>query len=295
MKFKPIDFLNTYGIHWTNEGSDSSPGFVNISCPFCGDEKEHGGFSLHNNYYNCWRCGFHPIEEVIQNLVGVDYWESKKIIKEFSGAYSSVPFSQLEKKALAKSVELPKNAKNLSFRHRRYLERRRFDPDYLIKKYDIKGTNHIGNYSHRIIIPIYFQRKLISFQGRDITNRAKLRYKVCAKKNEVIHHKHILYNIDRANKDRVLVVEGVFDVWRLGSNCVATFGTSILKQQIYLLSKFNKVFFLMDEDAEEIAEKIGYELSGLNTKVEVIKLNGVGDPSDLSFMEAQQLKKELKI
>jgi len=295
MPFNPIKFLDIYGIQWTQEGSDSSPEFVNISCPFCGDEKEHGGFSLFDNYYHCWICKFHPLDKVIQVLTNCEYWESKKIIEEFSEDDIRYSIIKQKKKKPPRSLNLPAGAGELSRRHRKYLEKRDFNPDLIIDQYGVKGTDYKGAYSHRIIAPIFFNDRLVSYQGRDITNKAKLRYKVCAKDKELIHHKFLLYNIDKAVKKRVLVVEGIFDVWRFGAGCVGTFGTSVLKEQIYLLSKFDTVFILFDKEAGESAEKVALSLSGLNTQVEIIQLQESNDPAELSPKDANHLKKELNL
>ena len=37
----------------------------------------------------------------------------------------------------------------------------------------------MGKYKNRIIIPIYYNNKLVSYHSRDITNKSKIKAKAC--------------------------------------------------------------------------------------------------------------------
>ena len=55
-----------------------------------------------------------------------------------------------------------------------YLEKRNFDVDELQKKYNLVGGGLVGKYKYRIIIPIYENGILVSWQARTILDK-----KVC--------------------------------------------------------------------------------------------------------------------
>ena len=105
------------------------------------------------------------------------------------------------------------------------------------------------------IVAPYLDRRLITLVGRDITDQSDKRYKALAVSKSVSTVKGTLYNIDSV-KDSVIIVEGVFDCWRIGDACVATFGTKVTHEQILMLRGFRRAFVLFDADAVHAAERI---------------------------------------
>ena len=184
---------------------------------------------------------------------------------------------------------------SLTKRHRDYLISRGFDPFELIKLYGLRGTGPLGDYKHRIIIPIIYQGQTVSYQGRDITGRANLPYKACPISEEIFHHKHLVYNFDSATKNAI-VVEGILDAWRIGAGAVATFGTGYTTKQAQLLRKFERVFILYDleDTAQEQADQLSYELSAMGTKSFIISdlLKEGEDPDMLSPDDVKALRRE---
>ena len=178
-------------------------------------------------------------------------------------------------------------------------EKSEFFAHKLEKEWGLLGTGPVGPYKHRIIAPIHFRNELVSYQGRDITGKSPLRYKACSEKNEVMKHKHTLYGIDKVPGKRVVVVEGIADVWRLGPGAVATFGIKFTGSQINLLSEFEKVFIIFDsgeteDQAEEQSEILCDSLGCLGVDTEQIRLDGV-DPGDMGQTEANNLMKSLNV
>lgn len=294
-------FLKDYNILPSDILKNTSPGWINITCPFCDDSSNHLGFNIKKNRFNCWKCGGHSIVDVIMTLAHVNYLRAKQIEKQYTHNFrSSSTFNQeREKIKRKKHLNLPIGVKSLSHSttklHREYLRKRNFDSIKLEKEFNLMGTGLIGDYKFRIIAPIRYRGKLVSYQGRDITDKQKLRYKACSKEDEVIHHKEILYNLDNAKKDKVIVVEGITDVWRIGNDCVATFGTSFTCSQVLLLgTKFDSVFILFDkeEEAQNKAENLAIALDGLAVKTEICSLD-IEDPAKLTDREVILLKKDL--
>jgi len=286
-------FLLDFNIqHWT-EGKNVGPGWVNVTCPYCDDGSNHGGFNVEGEYYHCWKCRWHPMNEVLGLLTGLELSECMSMVQKYTS--NSARFGQFKhKRRGSRLLTLPQGASPLSEVHKEYLHSRNFDPDYLADEFNLVGTGRHGPYKFRIIAPIYFDGELVSYQGRDITGQATLRYKACPRRLEVTNHQHLLYHIDRTS-DRAVLVEGIADVWRLGAGAISTFGMSLSQQQVTLLSqRYTKVSIVFDsgKEAQGRADEIGKVLSGFGIEVEILELPE-GDPADLSQDDANNLMKEV--
>lgn len=281
--FNSKSFLDYYSIPYWTEGRNVTPGWTNIQCPMCIDPSNHGGFST-TGQYNCWRCGAYALPEVISTLLQISAQQAKKVINEFQTEHQiHLALNQKKKQNNKKYIEIP-GSEILSERHKKYLIRRKFDPTFIQKKYKILGTNHLSNYKFRIIVPIFYNGNIVSYQGRDITGKSDLRWKTCKQEDEIIQHKSILYNLDNCNNDWIIIVEGIFDVWRIGDNCCCTFGTTWTKKQVLEIQKRNykKVFLFFDAeyDAQKKAEKLCIELSSLGIHSEIIETD-YSDPDSI--------------
>ncbi len=295
--FDIYKFYQDYGISHITEGhTHAQKGWVNTVCPFCtGNPGYHLGYHEETGVYNCWRCGSKRPLKVIKELSFVSWSEAKAILVQ----YKLRPKERKNRhKTRVKEVKLPVGCGNLTNRHKKYLISRKYDPDKLKRLWNIKGTNHIGNYKWRIIAPIYFKKEIVSYQGRDITRKNKLTYKACPQSFEVIDHKKILYGIDNAIKNKVIVTEGLMDVWRLGYGGVCTFGAAFTWSQVLLLNRFKNVFIFFDSDQAGInqSKKLASILAGIDhTKhIEEISISE-GDPGELSQIDADYLMKDLKL
>lgn len=292
-----VQLYKDYKIKYWDDGPNVSPGWCNIRCVHCEDDSNHLGFNLDKGYFNCWKCGVHDVDYTLSKLLNINKAIAKNIILDYTESFSYI--KQLNrKKASAEEIKLP--GSELSKYHRKYLQDRNFDPDYLIKEYGITGTDpgETWNgmlYELRLIIPIIYKGQLVSFQGRDITDKQKERYKGCSIEESVINYKHILYNIDRALSDRVVVVEGMTDVWKMGDGFVASFGTIMTSSQIQSLSTFQKIFFLFDPDtqAQRQANKYACQLASMGRDVEVLNNLSGKDPGDMSEKEAEEIRREI--
>lgn len=290
-----------------DEGKNCSPGRINIQCPFCDDHSNHGSFGLSKGDYQCWRCkGGHPVK-ALSLAARIPMDSARQLIQKYSHGFN--PYLQVEQetKSNVKSITLP--GAPIKAPHKKYLEGRGFDPEELEFYHGILGTDMVGNWQgidfrYRVIIPVYdVWGNLCTFQGRDYTGKQELRYKCCPVDKAVVHHKHLLYGAELArNKDRIVVVEGVFDQWRMGPGAVATFGTSLTREQVNLLSLWKEVIFLFDPEpeAQEHAREYARDIAACGNYVEVcaaeLGLDAKGnprDPGDLTPAEAKDIMKEL--
>lgn len=294
MAFDALNFFQDFGVRYVTEGTKHcQPSWIQTVCPFCaGNPGWHLGYSENGDFFNCWRCGFHTNKEVIRSLAGVGWEKAHDIWKEYQTHRKVTKRSRDYNHA--QSIKLPTGSDTLSPRHKRYLESRGFDPYHIMSEWDVFGTGPVGKYKHRIIAPIYYNERLVSYQGRDITNKSNLKYKACKIKNEVIHHKHILYGLDKVEGQKCILVEGITDAWRLGPGAVAGFGISMKSSQLLILTeRFRKVFVMFDDDPQAIkaSETIAHDLAmaGINCEICLIE----GDPGSLPQKEADQIAKSL--
>ncbi len=103
--------------------------------------------------------------------------------------------------------------------------------------------------------------------------------------------------MDNCNKDTIAVVEGFFDVMRIGDDCAGTFGTEWTVEQFMILKeRFKRIFIIYDNErkAQDKAIKLAMGLNSFGKDVEIFKLDR-GDPADLSPDDALHLRRELNI
>lgn len=314
-----IDILKLYrekSVEHVTEGhKHCRPGWVQTVCPFCsGNPGYHLGFCFGVDgpflgKFVCWRCGGKNIRKTIATLVRTNQFEAERLIEEYGG-YVSAPIENIP--IQRRKFKFPGGLQKLMPHHARYLERRGFDPLKIEKEWGITSTGPIAplsirvdgkekflDFSHRIIIPIEWEGEIVSYQGRDITNRHKLKYLACPKEREIVEHKTILYG--KANGKRCVLTEGVTDVWRLGEGVKSCFGIKYRLAQIIQLAKYDEVFLLFDPEPQAMlqAKKIKAELLFRKTIAWLPGEPGSplpildSDPGDMQQDDANYLMKQL--
>lgn len=290
--FDVIRLLDEYNVEYSLSGENTSEDFVNIKCVFCDDPKNHLGVRKDGLYSNCWMCGKHSIEDTLTELLGLKYFEVIDLINEYSGRYDI----RLNKKERIENKKLELPGEELKNMHREYLIKRGFDPDYIIKKYKIKGTGFTGRWKYRIMIPIFYKNRLVSYQGRDITNKQKLRYDTLSKKDSGFDLGTIFYGLDDIkNKDIFGLVEGSTDKWRMGNNFLAVLTSNLTEHQIKILCNFKRGFVIFDSEkkAYEKAKKIAEKLNSFKIECYIINLDKGKDPAMLKEEEVKYIRKEM--
>ena len=291
--FDVLRFLTDKGVAYT----EGRRGWVALTCPCCDDHGEHGGFNTRpgKTHYYCWKCGWRPIPQVIKALLRLpDMKDAWRVYFEYSGRTHQLEKIAKGEKRQVSYVQVP-GGKLLPM-HIKYLEGRGYDPARLIDKYGLTAEGPVGDYKFRIIIPVYFRGEVISFVARDVTGEQKTRYKNCPIEESIINPKWVLYNLDNCSGDTVVVVEGIFDCWRMGDGYVASLGTSLTPPQIKLLADFKKVIFLFDNEpeAQKRAKQAAYLLGSMGVEVIVADTEMAKDPGDLSPKEAARVREWIK-
>jgi len=293
-----IKFLQDYNIPYQTEGhKHCRPGWVNMSCCFCaGNPGLHLGNNLDTGQWYCWRCGWHPEIASIAKLLNISSSEARNIARQYKGKSTTKPQNKVIKFSPHK---LPSDCGKMAARHRKYLEKRLYDPDEIEKVWGVLGTGPVSlldniNYSHRVLAPISWQGRQVSFQARDITGKHKMKYLACPKHREEILHQSILYgNIEACGKSAI-VVEGITDVWRFGIKAVGVFGIDYTLSQARWLSKlFDRVFIAFDFEpqAQKQARKLMADI--LLRGKEAILVPIENDPGSMPQREANAILADL--
>lgn len=295
-----IQFYQDYNINYKEEGEHkhARPGWVNTPCPFCiGNPGYHLGYQINQEYFFCWRCGWHSVVDVIAALAGVSFKEAKRLAKLYG--MTGVIIKKTKKAKPKKPYQMPSNIISLSDRHKEYLSKRGYDPEFLERYWYLTATGPLSrldkiNYNWRIIIPIIWNAEACSFTSRDITGINDLKYISCPKDREKIEHKTILYGKQELWKPTGICVEGPTDVWRLGTNSFGLFGIEYTRTQIRLIANtFKKVVVIFDPDpqAQRMAKKLVNELKFRG--VDAYNLTLDTDPGSMSQDDANHLLKEI--
>lgn len=300
-------YLDHHHIRYWETGKNVSYGWIAIQCPWCDDHLNHLGINLNSKSINCFRCTVSgTVIKLVMKFDNIGFDTACQIIKNYSSFsqlshknYSELlaEREKLDQEALRKPkldiIEHYKFKKEMQKFHRDFLISRRYDPDDL-KIYDLYFGRPIGDFALRIIIPISFQKQVVSFVARDATGKSNVPYVNCPNKIAHMDIKDTLYGIDSCKNDTVLVVEGILDKWRIGDDTVATYGDKYTSAQVELLRNYRRIFVLFDteKNAQENAQNLCNDLNGFVSEVIRLELDR-GDPDDLDENDVKHFRKQI--
>lgn len=294
--FDIISYCSNYGIDYALKGKNIGSGWVGLQCPFHDDDGYHLGFNAAGGYFYCWKCGGHSVASVIKQQQNCSFYEANRILDSFDTSYVLLDSLNIKKKGNVSNIELP--GEPLGKLEQRYLRSRGFDPEYIEKAHGVRSGGITGEWKYRLIIPIYQDGVLVSYQGRDVTGSQELRYKTLAVEKSVVDPKKCLYGLDKVRGNEYIIVsEGIFDAWKLGNNAVATLGTSTTETQIQRMARYRKVYIVFDPEApaQERATKLGAKVGALGAEVIIVNTELDHDPGDMTEAEVSVLRKNLEI
>ena len=285
------NLLQRLNVPFVSEGHyHCKAGWLQSDCPFCGrnTNKYHMGWNLRNNYVHCWKCGHHKLNTTLVEYTGLSYAEINAFIKELSN--SNLFHNDIKTTG---KLELPSGLCDLQEPHRKYLKKRRYDPDKLINDWSIKGIGIHSYLAWRIFIPIDYKQNTVSWTTRSLKDKAKVRYMSASSKQEAINHKHVLYGEDYCGH-AVIVHEGAFDAWRTGHGAVATCGVGFTRPQVLKLSKYPIRVICFDNDpaAQTRADELCSLLEPFKGETYNVQLSAK-DASEASDKEIKQLRRFL--
>jgi len=333
MSFDWKNFFTSHSIEYIESGANVSSGNVNIHCPFCGagDPSYHMGVSLTGKGWACWRDSKHrgknPVT-LVSALLGI----SKERAYEIVGSRRVIPsdfhdqvtslLSAKHQADLSKGLDLPEEFKpikklpsaKLVFQ---YLKSRGFTESQILSFTELYGLRYCvrGPYKGRIIFPLYYKKKLMSWTGRTVYRDEMIRYKTLTTKPEkaekeglgpavaAIGNFLLWYDtLKKTEAKTIVLVEGPFDALNVcvlgrAHGIVSTcFFTTVPSQaQIAILHevlpKFHTKILLLDQGTLPKAIYIKAQLSSLG--VEMVQLpKSVDDPGELNKEQLLHLVQE---
>lgn len=317
-KNQVIKIFHKYGVDFREAGKNIRKGNVAVNCPFCGDDTGyHLGILFPNGNFTCWKNKSHSgsFLKLLMKLCRMSYVEARDILQidalsediDVSSIFQKEEVKE-EKKQLSEltfypEFRVPEIGSKYTSIYYKYLLKRGFpDARDIIYRYNIK-CSLIGDFSHRIVFPVYMHNRLVSWQGRSILKNPYLRYKDLEPSKSIIPLKDTLFNFDICNigNEYLFITEGIFDALKIiefgFQNCYATclYTLSISDAQVLLISrlatKYKKMIIVLDKNAELAAINVRNKLSFLRN----IDLIFTPSPfKDLGEMNESQIKIFLK-
>jgi hypothetical protein len=209
----------------------------NFRCPICGDSKKNKNksrgyfYEVKNNInYKCHNCGvnisFNNFLKQIDSQTHKEY-TLEKFKHNNTGKNFVVddPKFEFKKPKFNQKINLPKASENIEAK--KYLENRKINPNifYYSEKFkswtnSLKHTFDSIKYDEpRIVIPIFYEKMLVGFQGR-IIEKSGIKYITIMINDDAPK----IYGLDEVNKNEtVYVTEGPFDSIFI-SNAIAMCG-----------------------------------------------------------------------
>jgi DNA primase len=155
----------------------------------------------------CWQCGEKgSLNKLVQQILGISKSEAWGIMRRFetepqTGGESHPPHAPVALLPPQEATPWPKSVLA-------YVRARKYGVETLRDVFRVYGTNAPGKFKNRLIIPIFFNKSLVSFTSRDCTGTSEAKYLNCSKKDSIIPVRNVLYGIDDAHKDIAVIVEG---------------------------------------------------------------------------------------
>lgn len=255
--------------------------------------------------------GFYDAVRLLGNQVGYNLGQAKAIKNKNAEAYEIYD----------KACKFYQNNLNTTFgkNANEYLEQRKIDKD-TVKKFkiglslskapvtdfllnkdislkklvDLGISNDNGSdlFINRIMFPLYdLEGNVVAFSGRIYNTKDGSKY-INTKETAIFKKGNILYNYHNAKEllkknDSVIVMEGFMDVIRASTigitNCIATMGTALTKQNANLLKKMaNNIILCFDGDkaGEEATLSAINILKEIDVNPKVVRLEENLDPDE---------------
>lgn len=292
-------YLDWFHVRYWGAGAPNvSPGWLGVQCLYCDDDHNHMGINLARLNFSCWKCkASGSLLMFIQHLEGIDYTKAWQRIREFQNPLVTVEQEERQHLVDRGQSVLPDGCQDtLTNTQRRYLEGRRFDPDALRQDWGLLSAPIMGPWRYRIILPVLFDGKPVTFIGMDPTGQRPPKYKAARVEDSFIPASELVYGTQHVRGGVALIVEGPTDAWRMGKGVVATLGMGVTPEKIQALLALDVQQFFICFDGEPLAIKnahaLGRSLSTAGRLVEVIELPS-GDPCDLSDDDARHLRHQI--
>ena len=201
------------------------PNLYNFRCPICGDSQKHRNKARGYLYgvkadvnFRCHNCGasmtFSNFLKTMDPVIHKQYvFERFKDNKTGRGTVVEEPKFNFEAPQFKSKLDLPKASTNPVAK--KYLENRKLNPDkfYYTDKFKAWSNSHKKTFDDvrydepRIIIPLFYKKTLVGFQGRSL-GPSKVKYITVMINDDAPK----IYGLDQVRGGTpVYITEGPFD------------------------------------------------------------------------------------
>lgn len=300
MLFDGLSFFKDYGISFNTHGKNIGRGWYGLDCPYCGSHDNDLGFNPSWGSFSCWHGHPCPTIETMERLAHITNSEARAVFKQYLVESASTGPSRKNRTPMGKSIDLPGNS--FTDKEIKYLKNRGLYHKTILDTYDLRSGGILGAWAWRIVIPIYYENRIVSATGRAIAKDMEVRYKTLEFDKQIIDLKTIFLGLDLASFGICAIVEGPLDAVKGGPGFLSSFGVLIKDEALSKLTKFRKVFWCMDMDevGQVNAKKYAQYLSALGVESEIIKWDFrkedgslCKDIGDMSREQIDELRAEL--
>ena len=266
---------------WINENIDSRikytnhDGEIHVNCPICNETRYRLYINLENGLCYCHNCNFKgTVINLIQYVERIPYIKALDRFDQVKGniILPTDMVSSLEWKLLIgeleysnkQSVPLPQEcvplltSKQLMARKAvKYLKSRAItEKQMLSHQMKFCGT---GDYTNRIIIPIYEGTTLKFWVARAISKNVRMKEKSPSNKQYQWSKSEVIFNLDRAARKyhSAVISEGIFDALSWGDIGISLLGKQLYDEQLRTLLEYkpllDNLYIALDADAWESA------------------------------------------
>ena len=326
MNFDWVQFLGRNRIEYVTSGPNTSRGRISVKCPWCGqsDPSEHMSINVESKGWRCWRNrehrGLHP-ERLVAALLRCVLYQAKVIVygtgnvqlpddflSRINGTLKPVVASANQTKLTMPREFLPFKDLPSARPFISYMRGRGFGYRDVLAMTSDYGVRYCttGAFSSRIIFPVYFDGQLVTWTGRTISQRERLRYKTLSSEPDLPRgipagigpiSSYLLWYDQLMSSDcsTLALCEGPIDALRLdqlgrmyGIAATCFFTNRPTRAQVDLLHglvpKFKRCVLLLDADMQAMAFRLAGELLSLGIGVKNLP-RGIKDPAEIRSTE----------
>lgn len=287
------DILNDLNIPFRETGQDSlvTRGWVGIKCPMpgCGQGGKFGrGIHVQTLKTSCWKCGSARLGDVLCAASGRPMRDVLILLSGIAPDYATI--AQDAKSPIGR-YEPPPGVGKLLPAHRRYLERRGFDPDQVHEQWGVQGIGAEKWLPWRLYIPVRDNLgRDQSWTTRAVGSKVTQRYMSAPPTRESKPLKSLIFG-EHLARHAVVITEGCFGAMRIGPGGVATLGLTFTRAQVSRLSRFPVRVCCFDNEpaAQRRARALAAELEIFPGETFVVCLSGP-DPDTSPLGEIEELR-----
>lgn len=276
---------------------------VHVNCPRCGDTRKRLYINTRKLVAHCHNCDWSPrLVKLIAYVEGITYKEAEHKIESVGYTLTTTQSTKLTERIMAilsaddytpekTVIPIPKEVVPLfpstslaQDKAYEYLKSRGFTKS-LIQQCRIVYC-YLGDYSGRVIIPTFYQGRLVHWIARAIDKDAKVKEKSPLSSSFQISKSQVLWNLDSALKTGILILtEGIFDAIAYRDYGVALLGKKLYDAQLKILckhrSEIKKIYVSLDADASKDTLLVAEELASVFPDIRIIHIpKELDDPNN---------------